>query len=79
MTNATQWLEFQLEDKELNHIRELLKAPGHLKPKEIPLDYRRLFFRQDKLFFDENDILMKKTVSDGLEYNLVVLPRAKMS
>ena len=79
MTTATQWLEFQLEDDNLNIVRELMKSQNKLKPRDFPLEYRRLFYHRDKLFFDDNDVLMKRAVLDGLEYKLVVLHRAKIS
>ena len=60
MTTSTQWLEFQLKDESLNHIRE---------------SYSKFLVVWNLKIF----LLTAGTMLDGLEYNLVVLPRSKMS
>ena len=79
MTTGSPYREYQQEDPDLYTVRELLKSNVKLVPKDCPCVYRHLFYHKDNLSFDENDVLMKKVILEGLDYNLVVLPRRKMS
>ena len=78
VTDATDWLNYQLEDSDLVKLRDLLKSGLKLEKSDFPKRYRKLFHMKDRLFFDKCDVLKSHTIINGLEYKVVVLPLHKL-
>ena len=61
---------------------DLLKNAGDplnkVAPTQFPRKYRKLFFCRSALFFDKENILKKRSVINGVNYNQIVLPRDKL-
>ena len=73
------WRQLQLEDPELANVIHIIHNNVKCKPSEFPKPYRKLFFIRDQLVFNDNNVLCKKACIDGIQHQLIVLPKKQLS
>ena len=72
------WQDLQLEDEDPVMVRQLIHEHAKSKLDDFPKPYCWLFFIKEQLRINDQGVFCRKTVIDGMSYELVVLPHTQL-